>query len=379
MNRMINLEEKSRLQSLLKVLSPLTVGGVNIKNRLGLAPLNTGQLDCGGFAGPKCLSFYDQYCGSGVGLIYIGGVAVAIAGRANRHSLVLDSSKYVSSIQKIAELAHKKNVRVIVQLEHAGRQTDPQEIQSEIVAASPIPCPVIGIQPRQLSVSEIHEIIRCFGNSAGYASQGGVDFIELHAAHGYLISGFLSKSSNQRSDLYGGTLYNRFRILYEIIEECYSRVSLPLGIRINCRDNVADGLTVEDSIAGILPIKSRLAYISVSGGVYTKKDDLIIPSRQLSKALWKSDAALMRKKVSLPVFMSGNIDTIDLAEQLISSGTADITLIGRSFLADPNLLNKFLDSKQETIQECTDCHECKWHSSGRDSIYCPFNPVLKDN
>jgi 2,4-dienoyl-CoA reductase-like NADH-dependent reductase (Old Yellow Enzyme family) len=107
--------------SSLRLLTPITVGGVRIKNRLGLSPLNTGLFDIDGFAGSKCLSFYGQYCNSGIGLIYIGGVAVTSAGRTNRQTLVLDSAKVVPELRKVTDLAHGDDVCVIIQLEHAGR------------------------------------------------------------------------------------------------------------------------------------------------------------------------------------------------------------------------------------------------------------------
>jgi 2,4-dienoyl-CoA reductase-like NADH-dependent reductase (Old Yellow Enzyme family) len=220
--------------------------------------------------------------------------------------------------------------------------------------------------------------VEYFGKAASYAAQSGVDLIEIHAAHGYLISGFLSPSSNLRTDCYGGTLSNRFRILYEILEECLLLSSVPVGVRINCRDNISNGLTVKSVISGLQPIKSRLAYVSVSGGVYTRREDVIIPSRKLPKALWKSDAKLIKKKLGIPVFIGGNIESIATAESIVSQEIADVTLMGRSLLADPGLLMKHISGKQEAILECTDCRECKWHSLGKDSIYCPFNPVLNN-
>jgi 2,4-dienoyl-CoA reductase-like NADH-dependent reductase (Old Yellow Enzyme family) len=361
----------------LNIFTPVIISGVELKNKLGLAPINTGLSDEYGGTGTTCLSFYKQYYHSGIGIIYIGGVAISRSGRSNRKSLVLDYSEKCLGFKGITSLAHQNGVRVVIQLMHAGRQANPKEIESEIFAPSALPCPVIRIVPRELSLEQIRQIIESFGQAAVFAERGGADFIEIHAAHGYLISEFLSPYSNHRQDDYGGSLQNRFRILKEILHKIRINSSIPIGVRINCKENVLNGLGMDDVINGLIEVRDSISYVSVTAGVYSYEEDLIVPSRDLPKALWKADALEIRKKLSLPVFIAGNIDSIALADQIVTEGSADVILMARALLADPNLVNKFLNGAEEDIQKCTGCMMCKYHSVGKDSIFCPYNSMLK--
>jgi NADPH2 dehydrogenase len=350
---------------------------VRLRNRIGFAPLNTGLFGEQGLADPRGLAFYEQYCQEEIGAIYIGGIAVCATGRANRRSLALDSENKATGLKQVISLAHRKDTNVIVQLEHAGRQANPLEIGATIVAPSPIACPVVGIPPQELTHEEIHRIVKDFGRAALLAERCGAGIVEVHAAHGYLISGFLSPYSNHREDEYGGSTKNRFRFLKQILEEIRSCAKLPVGIRINSKENFETGLDLQDCISGLLPLKDLIAYVSVSGGVYVPDGDLIIPSRQLPRALWRDAALRIKRELGLPIFICGNIDSVALANQLISDTVADVVLMGRSLLADPLLVVKSINGRLAEIQECTDCGLCKWHFAGRDSIYCPFNKVLR--
>ncbi len=360
-----------------QLTSPAQLAGIVFQSRLGLAPLNTGLFRADGNANAKCLAFYKQYCVPEIGALYIGGVAINRDARANDRSLVIESESQIGGIERIVTVAHLHGVKVVVQLEHAGRQADPKQLGVEIVGPTAIPCPVVGVRPRELLPTEIRRIVKAFGKSARLVAHSGADVVEIHAAHGYLISAFLSPYSNHRTDDYGGTVRKRFRILLDIISDVKAAVSIPVGIRINCHENVPHGLQLNDILEGLSGLQNVLSYISVSAGVYSRQEDWIIPPRALPRALWRDHALKIKRCLNTAVFIAGNIDTIPLAEQLVMDGAADVVLMGRSLLADPSLAKKFLRREACAIQECTDCGMCKWHSHAMDHIYCPFNPVLK--
>jgi len=372
----VNQTEKTGTD--VKILTLLRMEATTLKNRLGLAPMNTGLLNRDGSSNPNFLDFFQQYIESGIGLIYIGGLSVCASGCANKSSFILDDISKCGDLTKIVDSAHKKDARIIFQLQHAGRQANPQEINADIFAPSPIPCSVIGIEPRVLTKAEIDLIIHSFAHSASVAESCGADFIEIHAAHGYLISTFLSPRSNQRNDEYGGSVQNRFRILREIIDETESKSNTPIGIRLNCTDNIDGGISFGDVVWVLSELKKSIAYVSITGGMYSPHQDVIIPSPQMGKALWKSYALRLRRAVSVPIFISGNIDSIHIAEEILNEGASDLVLMARFLLADPYLLLKYLSNRKTEIQNCTYCNECKYHSGGRDYIFCPFNPVLSN-
>jgi 2,4-dienoyl-CoA reductase-like NADH-dependent reductase (Old Yellow Enzyme family) len=355
----------------------VAIGGVDLRSRFGLAPLNTALFAADGSAGPACRRFYQQYGDSGLGVIYVGGAAITMQGRANQNALVLDRPEKSSGLKAVIEDAHRAGVRVIVQLEHAGRQGRSSETTSHLVAPSPVPCPVIREQPLELDREGILGIIRSFANASRIAEEAGADLIEIHAAHGYLLSSFLSSYSNRRTDRYGGSLRNRFRILKEVLYAVLSICSTPIGVRLNHREDVPSGMTLEELQRGLSPLREILSYVSVSAGVYSPRDDIIMPSRALGPAPWRDASKKLRLTLELPTFLAANIDSVALADELLEDGSADVILFGRSLLADPQLIRKGRSEKPGKVRGCTDCGLCKYHSRGRAHIYCPFNPVLR--
>jgi 2,4-dienoyl-CoA reductase-like NADH-dependent reductase (Old Yellow Enzyme family) len=353
--------------------SKFSFSSIEIKNRIGLGPINTGLFDVNGDLTPQGHRFYNQYFENEVGLVYIGGVAISQQGRSSRQSFVLNTKSKCLGIRKLAGEAHKHGSRLVLQLMHAGRQTTSKETGVPIVACSPIPCPIVKETPEELTEAEISAICEDFKKAAILAELCQVDLIEIHAAHGYLISGFLSPYSNSRPDEFGGSIENRFRFLNRILIEITESVSIPVGIRINCEENVENGLELEDVIYALKHlIGNKISFVSLSGGVYSSTD-IIMPPRS-RKVLWRSFAERLKKEVPIPLFLAGNIDSLKVVEDLIESDAADICLLTRSLLADPFLITKTLNGKD--IQECIDCRLCKYHSLKLSSIYCPFNPEI---
>lgn len=358
------------------LLTPLLVSRHRIRNRIGLGPINNALFTDTGDASSKCLAFFSQFAESGLGLIYIGGVAVTSEGRSNKGALLLDKVDRSYGLTKVIEAIHARGGSVAIQLMHAGRQTRSAEIGQEIIAASAIPCPIVLETPRAATHEDIARVVTAFATSAEIAEHCGVDLIEIHAAHGYLISGFLSPYSNTRNDEYGGSVYNRFRLLREILSAVRQRVRIPIGVRINCVENAVGGMILRDVERGILSIPfTDIDFLALSAGVYSTKD-IIMPPRQMGSGLWQVESAILKRRLSIPIFLTGNIDSVRLADEIVSTQAADLVLMVRSLLADPRLVPKALDIHAGKVQECTDCKGCKYHSRGKESVYCPYNEVL---
>jgi 2,4-dienoyl-CoA reductase-like NADH-dependent reductase (Old Yellow Enzyme family) len=360
------------------IFQPLKVGVEDCSNRLGLAPMNTGFIDSAGQPSHRFTEFHKVYAASGLGLLCIGGVAVSQGARPSARSLVLDSVEKAERLGGTISLIRKIGCIPVVQLMHAGRQANPAEIGGEIVAPSPIPCPVIGARPKELSRKQIEEIIETFVSAAEHARSAGVRLLELHAAHGYLLAEFLSPYSNKRNDKYGGAFNNRFRILAQIIEAVRGLGGIDVGVRISGNEFVEGGLKCDDIPALINAIQDRGAvYVSVSAGVYNR-DDHIMPDRKLGHAIHAPLGRLAKSVARIPIFLSGNIGSLGTAEKVLAEGCADLVLLGRAMLADPDLIHKTQNGHDREVQPCTMCQICKYHSRGLPHIACPHNEFLWD-
>ncbi|MGI5191771.1 hypothetical protein ACQEVI_26770 [Promicromonospora sp. CA-289599] len=323
-----------------------------------------------GSATPLALDFYRQYCRRSLGLMTIGGVAVNADGRANATSLVLRSMENTRGLSMVKSEAHQAGVRLIVQIEHAGRQGRSAETGARLVGPTADPCPVVGGDPHALTVSEITEVIHAFSRSATLALAAGADLIEINAAHGYLLSGFMSPATNRRTDQYGGNVQKRFRLVRDVVRAIADETQYPPGIRVNVAENNPAGLILDELLEGLADFSAELAYISVTAGMYDTQNDLIMPSRRLGTSLWAKHAATLRT-LGVPVLLAGNVTTKVMADELLANQEADVVLFGRALLADPNIL----DGK--VTQPCTDCGLCKYRTKGFPHIYCPFNSVLR--
>jgi 2,4-dienoyl-CoA reductase-like NADH-dependent reductase (Old Yellow Enzyme family) len=227
-----------------------------------------------------------------------------------------------------------------------------------------------------LTRSEIRSLHRDFGRAAALAEAAGADLLEIHAAHGYMVGGFLSPYSNLRRDGYRAVIGGPSRFLAELLDEVHGRTTLPVGLRVSVIENVPGGLALEDLAGTLDHVRDALAFLSVSAGVYVRERDVIIPSRSLGHLLWEREAALLRQWLGVPVFVGGNVHGLDEAERVVAAGGADAVLMVRALMSDPRLLSKWLDGQAGEVRSCIDCRLCKYHSRGQQHVYCPLNPEL---
>jgi NADPH2 dehydrogenase len=361
-----------------KLIEPLLVGCITLKNRLGLGPINPGFSHLSRQALSQILEFYSAYARGQVGTVYIGGIAVSHDGRSNSHSLVMNDTLTRRLVEGIAAKITSRDAVLAIQLMHSGRQASSIEIQAETIAASAMAGKYYVGVPRQATRADLRTVVRAFAQAASAAVTAGAQLVEIHAAHGYLISGFLSRASNQRSDEYGGSVRNRFRLLREVLDAVRLVTdSSAVGIRINVYESEKFGLTVPELIEGLGELVSLVDFVSVTAGMYAVTGDVIIPPRSLGPALWRRQARTLKGALRVPVFLAGNITSPELAERVLTEDDADLILMVRSLLADPNLFTKYLNGYGDTIQPCTELYLCKYHSRRASNVYCPHNPTLR--
>ena len=342
------------------LFSPLTVGKLELANRIVMAPLGTGFAR-NGFATEKHKEFYLARAEGGVGLIVVGGVLVRPPVRLtpiwDRHPCLYDD-KFIPDWKEITSAVHQFGTKIGVQLTDFGRQTTSEMYGERPVSSSAIRCPVCREVPRELTVREIKKIVLIFAEAARRACDAGFDVIEIHGAHGYLATNFLSPYMNKRSDTYGGSAEGRARFVVEIIQETRRRVAegAAVGVRYNGADNIEGGATIEDAKA-VTPffVDAGADFLSISAGVYGGYP-LISPGIE-PPGCYVHLAETIKKMVDIPVATAGKIKTPEFAEEIIRTGRADLVAIGRPLIADGQWAMKAACGETDRIRKCIYCNQ----------------------
>ncbi|MDN5336569.1 MAG: hypothetical protein PWR02_1595 [Synergistales bacterium] len=361
-----------------RLCSPITIGKVTIKNRLVVAPMVTVYCDQDGMATERFIRYHEEKARGGWGLIIVEDYAVDPMGRGF-WTPGLWKDEQIESHSELVERVHAAGAKIIAQVYHCGRQTSSAIIGQQPVSASPLPCPIMGEVPRDLSVPEIKKIVSQFGDTALRAKKAGFDGVQVHGAHGYLIAQFMSNYSNKRSDEYGGTLENRMRFPLEIIADIRKKCGpdFLIDFRISGEEKVPGGRTIEETkvIARQLE-KQGIDMIHISAGTY-ESTWAIIPPMNITKAWIVDWAAEVKKVVDIPVTTVGRINDPLVAESILASGKADLVAMGRASLADPWFPNKYFEGKRDDIRPCIGCQQgCLEVLFKNEPIRCLVNPTL---
>ena len=352
------------------LFTPLKIGRIELKNRIVMPPAAT-------HLGEEArIDFYVARARGGVGLIQL---PPGIVDPASDYVAAppLYNEKSVPVLARLVDAIHSAGAVVSMQLWHGGRQLHVFDDKTIPVAPSPIPWSRSAKVPRELSIPEIEELVEKFARAAMRAKRAGVDFVELHAAHGYLISEFFSPRSNKRTDEYGGDVAGRTRFAVEIIRRIKELAGddFPVCCRINGADNIHGGLTLDDAkaMAPIL-VEAGLDLISISAGVYGSYPT-IVPFVHTPSGCNVPLAEGVKSVVKVPVITAGRINDPHLAEEILVAGKADLIGMARALLTDPEFPNKAARGEFEDIRQCVACNTCI------DSLYfgpiqCPVNPAL---
>ena len=356
------------------------IGGLSLKNRVVMAPMVRNYADNQGRMTQRYLAHLRRIAEGGVGAMILEASFVSPDGRGFRNELGLHSDAVIPGLHDAARIAHENGVRIGIQLYHAGRQTTSKVSGEQPVAPSAIPCPLLQELPRMLDRAEIHALVRAYGNAARRAKQAGMDFVEIHAAHGYLITQFLSPFSNRRPDMYGGSVENRRRFLDEIIDAVFGEVGddYPVTVRISADEMVPGGLTAEDGVALARWLETKgIAAVHVSVGNYgSYTGGKMIPPMAVPDAPLVSYAARIKQSVHIPVIAVGKLHTPALAESILQDGQADFIALGRELLADPDWPRKAEEGLEAEIHHCIACNQgCISRLFDQRDVWCTVNPA----
>ena len=353
------------------LFTPLKVGGLELKNRIVAAPMGVS------FATPE--NYFDYFLArarGGAGLIMMGGVLIEPSWMSVLDLLQRAHNELLSNLLK--EI-HAQGCKFGIQFVHLGRQTSSKVTGIPAVGPSPIPDPVFKEMPQVLTQEDIKNLVEKFAGAAQRAKEIGFDLIEIHAAHGYLVSSFLSPHANCRDDEYGGDIKGRARFPLEIIQRVREVVGddFPLGCRFNGADNYPGGVTVQESkITAQLLQEAGANYLSISAGVHGS-NPVIIPPFYEPNGCYVPLSAEVKRAVNIPVITVGRINSPWLAEEILTSGKADLIAMGRALLADPDLPNKVAGGEFDEIRPCLGCNKgCVGFFETGQPTTCLVNPEV---
>ena len=367
------------------LLTPMKIGSLDVPNRLVKAPQSTGLGNTDGSVSERLVRHYRALARGGIGLIIVEYAYVdKIASKSVHCQLGISDNEHISGLAWLADIIKDEGCRAGIQIEHCGRQkflgTPP--IKSASAVTWPALYDRVGADavPEPLTISEIEDIIESFGDAAVRAKLAGFELVEIHGAHGYLITNFLSPHTNKRTDIYGGTLENRMRFLVRVYENVRGKVGddFPVTVRLSGTDYEPDGFGIEETIEVCKVLESKdINAIHVSGGDHHQMIHQVSPMAiPVGHNVWAAEA--IKKEIRIPVIASGSITTPEFAEEIIISGKGDFIGLGRPLWADPDWGKKLKEGRPEDIRPCIRCNEgCLERTFFRfRAVTCGVNPTV---
>lgn len=367
------------------LFTPGKIGTLTLKNRIMKAPQSSGMSNLDGSVTERLVRYYRKQAAGGAGMIIVEYAYVDDIGAKSAHChLGISNNEHIPGLSWLADNIREQGAVPAIQIEHCGRQkflgTQP------MCAPSAIPWPKLwnqyGVQavPKELTIEEIQDIVHAFGDAALRAKTAGFELVEIHGAHGYLLTNFFSPTTNHRTDLYGGSLENRMRIYVEIVRDVRKKVGpdFPVTIRLSGTDYEPDGFPIEETVALAKVLeKEGIDAFHISGGDHHMMIHQVSPMAiEPCHNVWAAEA--VKKAVKVPVIASGSITLPQYAEEILASGKGDFVGLGRPLWADPEWPMKAQQDRPEDIRPCIRCNEgCLERTFfNYRSITCALNPVI---
>ncbi len=335
------------------LFSKLQVGGIELKNRLVMAPLYLGYASKGGGVGRLLLEHYRLMAQSGVAMVVVENAAVDYdTGRGAARMIRVDRDEYLEGLEELTSAIKREGASACLQINHAGRYAavpDP---------VAPSAVETFGRMPHALTRAEIEAVMQRFVEAAVRVKKSGFDAVELHGGTGYLLAQFVSPRTNRRDDEFGGSLENRMRFPLEVVKAVKSAVgNLPVGYRFLADEWLPDGLRLAESIPFAQSLsEDGVAYLSVMGGTYESFGLPEILQRSVQPGYMVDLAAAVKKGVPVPVMTAGRISTGRLAEEILTKSQADLIGLARVLWTDPEWPQKVREGREGEIVQCD--NEC---------------------
>lgn len=358
------------------LFSPITIGTMKLKNRIVLAPMSVHITPPDGSITDREIVFYKRKAEGGTGLITIGSVLVRADGNFGGQ-IFIDNDGRIPGLKRMVDAVHQAGAKISAQIHHSGRETNIATCGYQPVSASVFEPETEEYDlPRALTTREVGDYVEYYAQGVRRAKEAGFDAVELHGAHGYLIAQFMSPLTNFRTDQYGGSFLGRMRFIKEIFTRSRELVGddFTITVRISGDELRPNGIDMHLSreIAKYLE-KLGTAAISVSAQMFPYVRTC--PNMYHKPGINVYLAENIKEVVKVPVMTAGRINTPELAEEILSSGKADLVCMGRVLLADPDFSKKAQEGRSEEIIPCIACNKgCHDRNAEDRAVKCTMNP-----
>ncbi len=358
-----------------KLFEPTEINGMKLKNRFVRSATHEAMARLDGAVTDQLADCMAELVRGQVGLVITGHAHVNREGQAGARQMGVYSDAMIDGLKRVSSVVHENGGVVAIQLAHAGTRGKGKE---EYPAIGPSDLFIEGAKKASaMTVDDIKRTVIAFGDAAERSVKAGFDAIQIHSAHGYLLSQFLSPYYNKRKDGYGGNLEHRAGLLLEVYEEIRNRVgrSFPVMVKINSEDFLDGGMTLTEMLKVAHMLEDRgMDAIEISGGTF--ESGRLIPSRigtsksEKKEVYYRKAARAFKEEIKIPLILVGGFLSFAAAEEVINSQLADYISLSRPLIREPHLIKRWANGDRRKAT-CISCNTCFSTLFMEESLHCP--------
>ena len=357
---------------------PITIDGLRIRNRFMRSATWDGTATDAGEVTDASVKIFEGVARGGVGLIVTGYAYVSEQGKAAVGQYGVSEDRHIGGLQRLVKAAHDHGAKIAVQIAHAGIGVGLLK-RSDLVALAPSRIEGLTSPHRALTSSEIEEIVSDFGTAAARAREAGFDAVQLHAAHGYLMSQFLSPLANHRTDKWGGTAERRRRFHVEVMRSVRRAVgeAYPIWMKLGLQDHSHGGLQLSEGLDALKVLTGEgLSAVEVSTGLGAMGSRVSKPGDE-ERPYFRRDSAEAKRVVDIPVMLVGGIRSLSMAEDILGRGDADMISMCRPLIREPDLIARW--QRGDTAPaKCISCLKCLGVALRGEPLECAEERRLRE-
>ncbi|MBW2368634.1 MAG: FAD-dependent oxidoreductase [Deltaproteobacteria bacterium] len=359
------------------MFQPYQLGSLELANRFVFPPIKTGYGMPGGVVTERLLTYYQQIAKNGPGMIILEPVSVTPEGREHPKQLCVHPPESVSELKKIVNVIHKEKRLACLHLNHAGAAAKPKVTGTPPKAPSELTCPTTGETSEPLSGEEIETILAGYTSAAQKAKEAGFDLLEIQGGHGYLISQFLNNKINRRSDRFG---QNRLSFAEDVLSAIKKGTpGMPFMLRISGSEMSPEFGVDRKDLTQLIELAQESGAIAIHVGMGSSCfsppwyfHHASLPEKPQIEAL-----AWVREQTTLPLIVAGRMGRLDKIDTVLDQNLADLVALGRPLISDPDLIQKWQESKFDEVRYCGYCLQgCLHRMKSGEPLGCNLNPAI---
>ena len=363
------------------LFTPMKIKKMEVPNRFVRSATGDRLTEGPGYVSDKKIALYSRLAEGGVGLIITGVARVHPTGQTSFAQSSIDNDACIPGFKRLTQAVHERGAKIALQLHHAGREAASFRHAMNLESWAPSLVendPYYKGKHRAMAENEIWEVIRAYGDASKRAQEAGFDAVQLHAAHGYLPSQFLSAFTNRRKDDWGGTLQNRLRFHYEIYRDIRKKTgdNFPFLIKLGVQDGFPGGLEFGEGLqAAAMIAQWGVDALEISQGLRGTKYEgtefrtgIDSPEKEAYFRPW---CKAVKEKVSVPVMMVGGLRTIALMEEVLEKGEADFISLSRPLIREPGIIKDWKKGDRRR-SACISCNQCLERLKKDGTLHCIF-------